>query len=490
MPTATSLGPRAAGAAVESLDRVAISVCSHRLLNRLLADNPTLGEIMEASKTETEALVGAKYWVQERLSPAAQAYYEGTHTGHDALEALSWSDFAAIRLLDYVDHAGMEYQDLNLRGQIAISNPIKMVWLAVTHGTGGAQPAFFEDMLHLFEQLRSTEPPVRPSRAKVLKWIERFPSGLDPRIVRLRSENRERIIKGLVEKIDAARTPHPRYHFESSTSQEQKFLEVLEWWKESRFHLKFAIRDPEELNRMLGGSLDPDTMKILRDAKTAGIPTFVNPYYLSLLNVRVPYFAIGADLAIRQYVLYSPELVEEFGHIVAWEMEDLVQPGKPNAAGWLLPSADNVHRRYPEVAILIPDTAGRACGGLCASCQRMYDFQRGHLNFDLKRMRPKETWPDKLERLLTYFEEDAQLRDILITGGDALMSSDASLRQILDAVLAMAKRKRAANEARPDGAKYAEILRVRLGTRLPVYLPQRITPVRSARSYGPSGRRP
>jgi lysine 2,3-aminomutase len=38
----------------------------------------------------------------------------------------------------------------------------------------------------------------------------------------------------------------------------------------------------------------------------------------------------------------------------------------------------------------------------------------------------------------------------------------------------MAKRKRRANRKRKDGEKYAQILRVRLGTRLPVYLPMRI----------------
>jgi lysine 2,3-aminomutase len=226
---------------------------------------------------------------------------------------------------------------------------------------------------------------------------------------------------------------------------------------------------------MLGESLDPDTMKILYRARDAGIPFFVNPYYLSLLHVRVPYFAIGADLAIRDYVVYSEPLVEEFGHIHAWEKEDLVQPGKPNAAGWILPTAHSIHRRYPDVAILIPDTQGRACGGLCASCQRMYDFQSGHLNFDLDKLSPHERWPDKLERLMDYFKNDSQLRDILITGGDALMSSDHSLEQVFDAIVRMAEEKRKDNESRADGEKYAEITRVRLGTRLPAYLPQRIT---------------
>ena len=66
-------------------------------------------------------------------------------------------------------------------------------------------------------------------------------------------------------------------------------------------------------------------------AKEVGIPFFVNPYYLSLMHVRVPYFAIAADMGIRDYVIYSQELTEEFGKIVAWEKEDIVKPGKPNA---------------------------------------------------------------------------------------------------------------------------------------------------------------
>jgi lysine 2,3-aminomutase len=168
--------------------------------------------------------------------------------------------------------------------------------------------------------------------------------------------------------------------------------------------------------------------------------------------------------------------VQEFGHIVAWEKEDLVEPGKPNAAGWILPPHDNVHRRYPDVAILIPDTMGRACGGLCSSCQRMFDFQRGRFNFDLEALKPRPTWSEKLPELMRYFREDSQLRDILITGGDALMSSDASLQKILDAVLEMAREKKAANQDRADGEKWAEMLRIRLGTRMPAYLPQRITP--------------
>ena len=462
----------------QKLDQIAITVKSHRLLKKLLKENPKLEEIMRNARNETEALIGVRNWVLSYLKqkPVAYEFYKRTKKGREWFEQLTWQDYAAIRILDYVDNAGREYEDLNLRGEIAISNPIKLIWLAVNFGTGGAKPYFFEDMLYLFRQFAGSYDRKLPSRELLTDWLERFPSGLDPRIVKLREENRERIINILIEKIDTGEIKSERYKFELKMSHEQKYLQMLEWWDDYRFHLSFAVRSPLLLNELLGNSLDPDTMKVLYDAEKAGIPFFVNPYYLSLLHVRVPYFAIGADLAIRYYVVYSQQLVDEFGYIVAWEKEDKVEPGKPNAAGWILPTHHSVHRRYPEVAILIPATMGRACGGLCASCQRMYDFQRGNLNFNLDKLKPTETWDAQLEKIMEYWETDAQLRDILITGGDALMSSNTSMQKMLDAVLSMAIRKKKRNQNLPEGEKLAEIVRIRLGTRLPAYLPQRITP--------------
>ena len=55
------------------------------------------------------------------------------------------------------------------------------------------------------------------------------------------------------------------------------------------------------------------------------------------------------------------------------------------------------------------------------------------------------------------------------------MSSNKSLKRILDEVYEMALNKIEANKLRPEGEKFAEMLRIRLGTRLPVYIPQRIT---------------
>ena len=462
---------------IGKLDRIAIDVRSHKLLKLLLNENPELEKILRNSKNETEVVVGVREWIENSLKDREDAFrfYHARHSTRELFDKLEWGDYAIIRLLDYIDHAGKEYADLNLRGEIAVSNPLRLMWLAVNKGTGGAKPDFFMDMIMLFRQLRGESKQQTFSADRVNSWMDRYPAGLDPRIVQVREENKQRIIGILMEHIDLGEVQSTRYFFEPNLSKEQKLDKMQRWWEDYRFHLRFAVRSPELLNKMLDHSLDPDTMKLLKDAEDAGIPFFVNPYYLSLLHVRVPYFAVGADLAIRHYILYSKQLVKEFGNIVAWEKEDQVEPGKPNAAGWLLPEGHNIHRRYPEVAILIPDTMGRACGGLCSSCQRMYDFQGGRLNFNLDKLAPGEKWSEKLKKLMSYFEEDAQLRDILITGGDGLMSSDQSLKNLLDEIYEMALRKAKRNESLPEGEKLAELVRVRIGSRLPVYLPQRIS---------------
>ena len=306
---------------------------------------------------------------------------------------------------------------------------------------------------------------------KLSTLLSRWASGLDKTVIDIRTVNKQRIVSLLVDKISKSISVSSRYVFTEGMSREEQERQVTVWWNDYRFHLAMAIRTPAELNLFLGNTLSEEQMKILYDAKKKQIPFFVTPYYLSLLDISGDGYD---DKTLRSYILYSRELVDAFGSIKAWEKEDRVVPGKPNAAGWILPEGGNIHRRYPEVAILIPDSMGRACGGLCASCQRMYDFQSKRFNFDLDSLKPKETWAHKLRRLMDYFEQDAQLCDILITGGDAFMSQNSTLRNILEAVYQMAKRKRKANALRPEGEKYAELQRVRLGTRLPVYLPMRI----------------
>jgi lysine 2,3-aminomutase len=463
---------------MKQLDTIVLGIKSRRLLQALLHENPELAEIVKNTRSFGEFLIALRASVMERIEsrPAAWRFITGHDSDHSVYEALDWSDLAAIRLLDTVNNEGREVDDPNRREEVTTCDTLQMLWLGARFGTGGAEPAFFEDMIELFRQYEGRRRSPIPRREELEAWMDRHPSGLEPRMIALRLENRERIIGILIDKLDSGVIKSKRYRFEPGMTRDQKLERVLEWWQDSSFHIRFAVRSPELLDEMLGYSLDEETMELLREAKRAGIPFFVNPYYLSLLNVHTPDFAVGADLAIRDYVIYSKQLVEEFGSIEAWEKEDIVEVGKPNAAGWILPSQHEIHRRYPEVAIMIPASRGRACGGLCASCQRMYDFQKGNLNFNIEKLAPNERFEQRMAKHMVYFRDDSQLRDILITGGDALMSSNKTLRKVFAAVLEMAAEKRAANRQRRDGEKYAEMVRVRLGTRIPAYIPQRVTP--------------
>ena len=374
-----------------------------------------------------------------------------------------------IRLL--IGYDGREVSELSTGEQMPVRT-LELLWQFLTGRLENPEMRcdLFIDLFFQFKRLEGLElQPLTPQRVRIRS--DRWPTGLDPEVAEVRAQNRERMLHLLVQKIENRKSTPSRFRFEEGMTYEDKYRQVGVWWGDFRFHLAMAVKSPSELNRFLGNSLSAETMYLLSKARKKGMPFFATPYYLSLLDVTGGGYD---DAAIRSYILYSPQLVETYGQIRAWEREDVVEAGRPNAAGWLLPDGHNIHRRYPEVAILIPDTMGRACGGLCASCQRMYDFQSERLNFEFETLRPKESWDHKLRRLMNYFEEDTQLRDILITGGDALMSQNKTLRNILEAVCRMAGRKRRANARRPDGEKYAELQRVRLGSRLPAYLPMRV----------------
>jgi len=325
----------------------------------------------------------------------------------------------------------------------------------------------------LNDEVKSANEQISPdslTKEIALKAMERWPSSLDKEVQDIALKNKNRMIPLLIKKIEG-KSKQSKFNFPEGISDKEKWSMVETWWENYLFHLAMAIRSPEELNLFLDHTLSAETMTLFKKAADKGIPFFTTPYFLTLMNTQEDGYD---DYAVRSYVLYSPELVETFGEIKAWEKEDEIVAGKPNAAGWILPEGHNIHRRYPDVAILIPDTIGRACGGLCASCQRMYDFQSGHLNFELDKLKPKESWKKKLERLMDFFEKDPLLRDILITGGDALMSQNKSLKVILDDVIEMARRKKETNKLLPEDKKLREIKRVRLGSRLLAYLPMRI----------------
>lgn len=450
------------------------------LIAKMKQDNPDVVALFLDQQLDDAALVAhlREHFtiVMQQHYPIAWAYYTGEEQTEQNYYKLMSTSMAHLRIMDYLDHEGQSFEDGNLHGRKVVSQPIGLLRKVLLGQPCNCSVDFVEDMAHLLAQLSGVDTRQIPPRSKVIEWMDRHPSGLDRTVIAWRAHNKERIVQLLIERIESQAKPGALYRFRAGLTAEEKRKHVLAWWREDRFHLHYAIRSADDLNLYLDHSMDEKTLSIMQAAQAKGIPIFATPFFLSLIDTRpLPKQEHPrSDEAIRSYLFYSQDLVKEFGSIAAWEKEDIAKPGEPNAAGWLLPS-HNVHRRYPNVAIFIPDTMGRACGGLCSYCQRMYDFQGGRFNFELEKLRPKKNWKQQLALNMEYFRTDPYLWDILITGGDAFMSSVQSLKTILDAVLQMAKQKIEDNLKRSPEEQYEPMRRVRLGTKIPVYLPQRVT---------------
>jgi len=438
------------------------------IINTIIKENRDIVNLFYRAGNLKKAKESLRKYIIKNIRKEAFYYYKNSLN----IDNLKWEEYASIRLLDYIDNDGLILKDQNLRGAKVISKPITLLYNAIVHNKS-VNKNFLLDMLYLLRQYNGKLKQNIPSKSRVLEWMKRHPSGLDNDIIRMREENKKRIITKIVKKIELGEIKKVKYRFRTKASFEEKYSFIEKRWNSKDFHMKFAFRDPEVLNEMLDYSIDNKIMQTLREAKAKGIPIFVNPYYTSLLLVNPPSKYKYADQPIRDYIFSSKPLVNEFGSIVAWEKEDIIKAGEPNSAGWILPEGGCIHRRYPEVAIFIPKTTGRACGGLCVSCQRMYGFQKKEFNFELEELKPKQNWSKELSKQLEYFETDSQLRDILITGGDALMNTDKQLKQLLDELYIISNKKYQANKSRDK--KYAHMSRVRLGSRLLVYIPQRVT---------------
>ena len=155
----------------------------------------------------------------------------------------------------------------------------------------------------------------------------------------------------------------------------------------------------------------------------------ITPHYFNLIDRNDP------NCPIRKQVIPS---IEE-GYDSPYDMSD---PCGEDAA---MPVPGLVHRYPDRVLFLVTDR----CASYCRYCTRSrvvsgVGEQELHTDF---------------EQAFAYLEKHTEIRDVLLSGGDALLLSDDKLEGLL-------KRLRA--------IRHIEFLRI--GTRVPIFLPQRITP--------------
>jgi len=162
----------------------------------------------------------------------------------------------------------------------------------------------------------------------------------------------------------------------------------------------------------------------------------INPYYLSL--IRKP-----GDPIWLQCVPDVKELEDMAGFEDPLQ-EDAMSP------------VPNITHRYPDRVLFLTTSQ---CGMYCRFCTR----KRKVGNSDKISMR-------QLESAFKYLEQHTEIRDVIMSGGDPLMLTDTMLEKIL---------------ARLRQIPHIEI--IRLGTKMPCVLPQRITPklVEMIKKYHP-----
>jgi lysine 2,3-aminomutase len=128
------------------------------------------------------------------------------------------------------------------------------------------------------------------------------------------------------------------------------------------------------------------------------------------------------------------------------ELEDDMQVADPLAEELLSPVPGLIHR-YPDRVVLL---VSNRCPVYCRFCMRKRHVGgEGDIPLD----------PDRLERALAYIRSTPAIRDVILSGGDPLMLDDASLQVIL---------------SRLRDIRHVKIIRI--GTRIPVTLPERVTP--------------
>ncbi len=154
----------------------------------------------------------------------------------------------------------------------------------------------------------------------------------------------------------------------------------------------------------------------------------ISPYYLSLID----FDNYEESPIYKQSVPTLLELIEGEGEEDPMG-EELTNP------------APRITRRYPDRLII---NATNQCGMYCRHCQRRRNF--GETD--------KHATRKELEAALQYIKDNPEIRDVLITGGDALMLSDRNIDWLLGEL---------------DDIGHVEIKRI--GTRAPVAIPQRIT---------------
>ncbi|WP_133628328.1 glutamate 2,3-aminomutase [Fonticella tunisiensis] len=209
--------------------------------------------------------------------------------------------------------------------------------------------------------------------------------------------------------------------------RKEKILKILggtnDDWKDYKWQFKNRIMNVSVLSKILDLS-DEEAEEISKVGKK--FRWAVSPYYASLIDPQnmfdpIRLMSIPTHLELEESGESDP-MLEEF----------------TNPAG-------SITRRYPDRLII---NVTNVCAMYCRHCQRRR----------LIGQTDKAESKDTIEESIQYIRANAEIRDVLITGGDPLTLPDETLEWIIKEIRSI-----------------PHVDYIRIGTRIPVTMPQRIT---------------
>lgn len=208
-------------------------------------------------------------------------------------------------------------------------------------------------------------------------------------------------------------------------------------WADWTWQLKNRLTTVEQLERFM--TLTPEEKAGCAFANQK-LALAITPYFFNLIDHDNP------ECPIRR------QMIPRAGEMVVSEGEMLDSLGEDEHS----PVEGLVHRYPDRVLFLVTDR----CAAYCRYCTRSRLVSNAQdYNFH-----------PEFEQGLRYIESHPEIRDVLLSGGDPLLLSDRKLEHLL---------------ARLRAIPHVEFIRI--GSRIPVFLPQRITPELCDlfRKYGP-----
>lgn len=201
-------------------------------------------------------------------------------------------------------------------------------------------------------------------------------------------------------------------------------LTTSESWNDWKWQLRNTFNSIDDLKKIM--KLTDKEIMAVNNLK-GRLPLRITPYFASLIYNSKP-----SDPLRRNVVPVVEELIES-----ASEQSD------PLHEKSFSPVKGIVHR-YPDRVLF---TVTQVCSNYCRYCTRSHSV--GRLD---------KLGRNDFEKAFAYISEHKEVRDVLISGGDPLTLSDETLDYILSSIRKI---------------EHVEIIRI--GTRVPVVLPQRIT---------------